>query len=223
MNTLNLPKSTELNKKIPKQSFYENLDVPANIKKFFVDQIQSIIWKNKISPETTNLAAGETVTEIQVFEIKLNNKELNEEVLRLIDKKIPYHIIFLLECDGKYQAWTAYKEASLAGNSAFRVNRYYHTEWLADTEIPLFIEGLSIDKTYENMFKQIAGGRLNSPDDESLGDAVARNEKIEKINKQILFLQQKLKKEKQFNKQVQLNDEIKKLRKELTTYEDSIK
>lgn len=51
-----------------------------------------------------NIALGETVTEIEVIEIKLAQPQLNEAVLKQIDKKIPYHILFVLSFDGKVQA-----------------------------------------------------------------------------------------------------------------------
>ena len=213
---IDLPKSTEFNKRIPKQSFYENLDVSAAIKKFFVEQIKTIYWKNKISPETTNLAPGETVTEIQVFEIRLSGNELDEAVLSLIDKKIPYHIIFLLECDGKYQAWTAYKEATSSGGNAFKVGTYYHTDWIDEDSLELKIDGLNVDKVYENFVRQIAGESLQSLDKhESLKDSVERDERKKELEKRIETLKQKVRREKQFNKQMQLNNELKKLKKEL--------
>ena len=108
----NLPESTQFNRRIPKQKFYDNLSVTPALKRAFVDQIRLIYWKNKIAASTLNLAAGETVTEIEIFEIRLNTPSLDEAVLRLIDREIPYHIIFLLEYDGKYQAWTAYNPAA---------------------------------------------------------------------------------------------------------------
>ena len=213
---IDLPKSTEFNKRIPKQSFYENLDVSVSIKKFFVEQIKTIYWKNKISPETTNLAPGETVTEIQVFEIRLSGDELDEAVLSLIDKKIPYHIIFLLECGGKYQAWTAYKEATSSGGNAFKVGTYYHTDWIDEDSLELKIDGLNVDKVYENFVRQIAGESLQSLDKhESLKDSVERDERKKDLEKRIETLKQKVRREKQFNKQMQLNNELKKLKKEL--------
>lgn len=121
---IGLPKSTEFNRRIPKQKFYENLTVSPALKRVFIDQIKVIYWKNKIATTTMNLAVGETVTEIELFEVKLNEQKLDESVLRQIDKEIPYHIVFLLECDGKYQAWTAYKEAVVSGNNSFKVGSY---------------------------------------------------------------------------------------------------
>ena len=211
---LGLPRTTDFNKRIPKEKFYENLNVTPTVKKSFVEQIKVIYWRNKIAATTTNLAAGTTVNEIEVFEIKLKGSLLDEGVLRQIDKEIPYHILFLLEYDGKYQAWTAYKEAS-AGNTAFKVNQYYHTDWMAEDELPLKLEGLSVDAAYENFVYQIAGDVLQPENGESLQAAVERDEKIKNLKKQIEVLQAKIRKEKQLNVQMKLNAELKRLKKEL--------
>lgn len=211
---LGLPKTTDFNKRIPKEKFYENLNVTPTVKKCFVDQIKVIYWRNKIASSTTNLAAGSTVTEIEVFEVRLKTNILDEAVLRQIDKEIPYHIIFLLEYDGKYQVWTAYKEAS-TGNTAFKVNQYYHTDWMTEDELPLKLEGLNVDSVYENFVYQIAGDALQAGESESLQDAVARDEKVKNLQKQIDALQAKIRKEKQLNVQMKLNTELKKLKKEL--------
>ena len=201
---IGLPKSTEFNRRIPKQKFYENLTVSPALKRVFVDQIKVIFWKNKIAATTMNLAAGETVTEIEIFEVKLAEPKLDESVLRQIDKEIPYHIIFLLECDGKYQAWTAYKEAAASGNNAFKVGTYYHTNWLDEAEIPLKIDGLNIDKVYENFVRQIAGDALRTKKQESLKESVNKDNRRQEIQKQIDVLQQKIRKEKQKRQQIRV-------------------
>ena len=212
---IGLPKSTEFNRRIPKQKFYENLTVSPSLKRVFVDQIKVIFWRNKIAATTINLAAGETVTEIEIFEVKLTEPKLDESVLRQIDKEIPYHIVFLLECDGRYQAWMAYKEAAVSGNNAFKVGTYYHTEWLEESELLLKVEGLNIDKVYENFVRQIAGDVLQAEKQESLKESVNRDNRRQELQQQITALQHRIRKEKQFNKQMQLNTELKKLKKEL--------
>lgn len=213
---IGLPKTTEFNKRIPKQKFYENMDISPALKKVFVEQIKIIYWRNKIAATTTNLAAGNDVTELEVFEIRLNSPVLDDGLLRQIDREIPYHILFLLEYKGKYQAWIGYKEAAASGNKAFKVNGYYHTEWLAKNELPLKLEGLNVDSVYENFVRQIAGDKLKTEAaGESLKDSVARDERKRALQKQIATLQAKIRKEKQLNKQMQMNTELKKLRKEL--------
>ncbi len=209
-----LPKSTEFNKRIPKQKFYDNLNVTTSIKRFFTEQIKSIVWKNKIAPSTVNIAEGTAVKEIEVFEIKLNSSLLDESVLKLIDKEIPYHILFILEYEDKYQMWIGYKEES-TGNVAFKVTGYYHTEWIDSDRLSLEIRGLDTDSVYENFIRQIAGDRLTSIEGETLQKSVEKEQKKQMIQKQIDKLKNAMRKEKQLNKQMELNMQIKKLKKEL--------
>lgn len=213
---IGLPQSTEFNKRIPKQKFYENLTVSASLKQSFVDQIKTIYWRNKIAASTVNIAEGNDVEEIEVFEIKLTGENIDEGILMQMDKEIPYHILFLLEFNGKYQAWIGYKEEAQSGNSAFKVNRYYHTKWLQLNELPVKMEGLSIDVIYENFVRQIAGGQLGELNSsESLKDFVERDLKKQTLEKEINNLQKKIRNEKQLNVQMKLNEQLKRLRKEL--------
>ena len=199
---IGLPKSTEFNRRIPKQKFYENLTVSPALKRYFVDQIKVIYWRNKIAATTMNLAAGASVTEIEVFEVRLATPQLDVSVLKQIDREIPYHILFLLEYEGKYQAWTAYKESAASGSNAFKVGTYYHTDWLLESDLSLKVDGLNLDRVYENFVRQIAGDVLQAKSQESLKDSVERDNRRQELQKQIVALQQKIRKEKQFNKQV---------------------
>lgn len=207
---LGLPKSTEFNKRIPKQKFYENLSVTPAMKTAFTEQIKSIYWRNKLAATTLNLAPGEQVTEIEVFEIRLTSPDLDEDILRLIDREIPYHILFLLEYDRKYQAAMGYKEAASSGKAAFKVERYYRTEWLTAEELSLHLEGLTIDAVYENFIRQIAGGQLTGSENTTLKESVEQQKQREQIEKQIAALETKMKKEKQLNRKMELKAEIKK-------------
>lgn len=213
---LGLPKTTEFNKRIPKQKFYENINVTPALRRIFVDQIKVVYWRNKIAPSTINLEAGNDVTEIEVFEVKLNRIPLDVSVLRQIDKEIPYHIIFLLEYEGKYQAWTAYKEKAGSGSNAFKVDTYYHTDWRLEDELGLKLDGLNMDTVYENYVRQIAGDVLHTGEAESLKESVERSKQIQLLQKQIVTLQKKIRKEKQLNRQIELNAELKCLRKEIS-------
>ncbi len=212
---LGLPQSTEFNRRIPKQKFYENISVSPTLKRTFIEKVKVIYWRNKIAATTMNLAASDAVAEIEVFEVCLNEQQPPEDVLRQIDKEIPYHILFMLEYDGKYQAWTAYKEAISSGTNAFKVGSYYHTNWMEESALTLKVEGLTIDKVYENFVRQIAGDALIEKKNETLKESVERDERKKELQKQITTLQKKMHKEKQLNKQVKINGELKKLKREL--------
>ena len=212
---LGFPVSTEFNKRIPKQKFYENLDVSPTLRRVFVDQIRLVYWRNKLAASTLNIAAGEVVSEVEVFEVRLNEPKLDEAVLKQIDKEIPYHILFILTCDGKAQAWIGYKEAAASGSNAFKVNRYYHTDWMPEDELQFHIDGLNMDAVYESVVRQIAGDKLQADSGESLKESVERDEKKKQLEKQIATLESKMRKEKQLNRQMEMNAELKKLRKEI--------
>ena len=209
---LSFPVSTEFNKRIPKQKFYENLDVSPALRRVFVDQIKLVYWRNKLAASTLNIAVGDSVYEIEVLEVRLNEPQLDETVLRQIDKAILYHTLFLLTCDGKAQAWIGYKEAAASGNNAFKVSRYYHTDWVPEDELHLSIDGLNMDTVYESLVRQIAGDTLQSDSGESLKESVARDEKKKQLEKQIAALESKLRKEKQLNRRMEMNMELKKLK-----------
>ena len=200
---LNLPNSTEFNKRIPKQKFYDNLSVTPALKKAFTDQIKVIYWRNKIAPTTVNLAASDSVTEIEVFEVRLSAPELDESVLRQIDREIPYHILFLLEYEGKYRAVIGYKEAA-TGKTAFKVDRYYSTDWLDEDDLPVHLDGLSLDAVYENFVRQIAGEVLADKNGTTLKESVEQQKQREQIEKQIATLEAKIRKEKQPKKKFEL-------------------
>ena len=200
---LGLPVSTEFNKRIPKQKFYENIAVTPAMKKAFVEQIKIIYWRNKIAATTLNLAAGEQVTEIEVFEMRLSAPELDESVLRQIDREIPYHILFLLEYEGKYRAVIGYKEAA-TGKTAFKVDRYYSTDWLDEDALPVHLDGLSLDAVYENFVRQIAGEVLADKNGTTLKESVEQQKQREQIEKQTATLEAKIRKEKQPKKKFEL-------------------
>ena len=214
---LALPKSTEYGKRIPKQKLYEHMAISPQLKRIFVEQVKGIQWRNKLASSTLNVGAGQVVTEIEVIEIVLTHPQLDESILRHLDMTIPYHIVFLLSYEGKYQVWTAYKELAQGGTKEFKVQVYYHTDWLAEEDIPLRIVGLDLDKVYENFVRQIGGDRLQASDaGESLMETVKKDERRKDLTKQIDVLQKKIRKEKQLKLQMELRQEVKRLQKELS-------
>ena len=213
---LGFPVSTDFNKRIPKQKFYENLDVTPAMRRIFVEQIKTVFWKNKLAATTLNIAAGEAVTEIEVLKVRLTQPQLDESVLRQIDREIPYHILFILTCDGNAQAWIGYKESAATGNKAFKVNRYYHTPWMPQDDLHFTVDGLDMDAVYENLVRQIAVMQGEVWNVESgVADNVARMAKQEKLKAQISALESKMRKEKQLNRRMEMNAELKRLIREM--------
>lgn len=208
-----LPESTYFGRLVPKNKFYDKLTIDKKLERSFIDQINSIRWVHKLSADTLSVEKGSTVEEVEAFLIKLKTSEIDLNILRQMDKQLHYHLIFILEYQEQYQLWTSYKEEN--GNSAFKVGNYYHTDWVTEESFSLRIDGLNMDTVYENLVRQIAGDTLIQENSESLKETVERQAAREKLTKEIEKLRAKIRKEKQFNRQVELNKQLKALLKQL--------
>ena len=143
----------------------QHLDVSPEVKRLFIDQIKLITWANKLSPQTMNLGAGQTVTEIEVFHIRLTGQELDKRTLELMDRQIPYHILFVLERpDGQMQLRISYKEAAQSGDNAFRLRQSYATEFAPPESLTLPLDALDMDSMYASIVRVIAGDALAAPE-----------------------------------------------------------
>jgi hypothetical protein len=202
---LEFPADTRFGRVIPKAKFYEKLPVSPAVKRAFVNEIAQIVWRNKLAPATLNVQPGSRVSELEVLEIELKRGELNEAVLKAIDRGIPYQLLFLLKREDEYQACMGYKETESAA-----VKEYFRTEWLPVDELPLQIVGLTMDEVCDNFIRQIHGD-LSTENPGDLKTDLADAREREKLQKRIAQLENKLLHEKQFKKQLELRAEITRL------------
>jgi hypothetical protein len=140
---------------------------------------------------------------------------LDIQVLALNDSEIPYHILFILEYSGEAQAWIAYKEQNRTNPQRFKSGTYYHTEWMPQETLTFRLEGLTMDALYESLIRQVAGERLAAYPGGDIQEAVNRDERRQKLEREISILEKKVKAEKQFNRQVELYGELGKMKREL--------
>src|SRR5690348_3901122 len=96
MSLFEYPKKAHFGRVLPKSKIYEYAGATAKLKESFVRQVDQITWQYKLAPETINVPATKDVPEIQIFGIALKTRELKEDVLRSIDKAIPFPIIYEL-------------------------------------------------------------------------------------------------------------------------------
>ena len=212
---LDFPKSTVFNKRIPKQKFYDKLSVSNSLEQQFVKEIDTIYWKNKLSPETLNIGTGTNVTEIEVFEIVLKEQSISKNIVEVIDREIPYHLIFVLRYKDLGQIWISLKEDSKSRDGKFKVDSYYKTGWAKYDDLSLKMEGLNLDKIYENFMLQVADGKLQVDNGLDIKGAVTKAKEQEKHEANIKRLEAKIKNEKQYNRQVKLMSELRKAKAQL--------
>lgn len=201
MKVLGLLQTTDFNKKIPKQKFYENLSCSSAVKNTFAKQIKTVHWANKITVDTTTLSAGSTVREIQVLRIVLNQEDADERVLLQIDKVIPYHLIFVLEYGDKFKLAAYHK-------------KLIQSKWKPKDTAKIELKGLDLDTVWENIIKQI--GNIEVSTDLSLDEQIVIDDKKAKLEKEIARLEKQARAEKQPKKKFELVSQIQVIAKKLT-------
>jgi hypothetical protein len=191
---LELPNSTVFGRIIPKERFYNT----APEKELFTKQVERIRWANKIAPNTVNIVKGATVTEIEVIELTLNVSpaKLDKRVLTLINKAIPYKLLLVLTQDSK----TTYA-------------LYFDEKNFCTASVAPKLLGNDTDSVWENFTRQIAG--IDLTDTRPLADIIALNERRTKLKREIAALANKIQREKQLNRQLELKGELKRLKAEL--------
>lgn len=233
---IRFPESTRVERVIPKNKIYEAANVNAAVTTQFVAQVEQIKWANKLSAKTLNIEPSKAVPEIQLFELKLKGDVVDEKVLAAIDKAIPFPILFKLirELDNeqpvvaetgrkevRYVA--AYKRQSQADNSKWVTSFYAYSDWLIEEhDVVKTVQAdswralppaISMGELYRGILSLLLPYPLANG--ESLESAMQRIENIEKTERECYRLQKKLNAEKQFNRKVELNRNLRALQQEL--------
>lgn len=199
---------------LPKEKIYAHTRPSRMLRDRFVSQISRIVWQYKLAPETTNLPARPGVSEIQIFDVTLKTGELSEDVLRCIDKAIPFPIFFRLFFEDRVKVISAYKRPSDTEAAKWVVDGYFETDWLpADANGTTLPVALDLAGLYEQMFRHLLP--LPPKAGENLKKQVERMGQIRSMELDCKKLESRLLREKQFNRKVEMNSQLRTLRNDL--------
>ena len=199
---------------VAKAKIYAHAKPTAALRALFVDQVESITWAYKLAPETINLPAKPDVPEIEVFEIALKLPDVNHAVLRCIDNAIPFPILFVLRYDGHSQAVAAYKRPSDAASGQWVVGDYHAAPWQKDSVVrPGLPVALDLQGLYEQLLRQHFAVPARAG--ESLRDQLDRLSLLSAKQAAAAKLEARLVQEKQFNRKVEINAQLRTIRTEL--------
>ncbi len=204
------PKPARFGKHIPKSRIYINSSTKKKVKDLFVKQVEKITWEYKLSPKSINLPSGKSTREIQVLSITLRTPDLSHEVLRAIDQSIPSPILFSLEYKNQTSYAAAYKRPSEADKTKWVIGSYFETKKTNNvakkTELPVV---LNMDELYHFFLKQLIPFKHRKT--ETFRELAERAERIKAMEQQATKIESRVKRERQFNRKVQLNHELNKL------------
>lgn len=223
-NVLHFPLSTIVDKNVPKNAFFGRASVEqkSTLKDFLTREFESIVWLYKLAPATLNVEDGEYVHEIDVFYCRMKENEYSIKPFSAMDELLPRHTVFIIEYGEKFDLLMHHKEMSVVhGEQKWKcgvseIQRDIRID--ADT---LNIQGQSMDVVYNGLLSQISG--LSASTREEYKEQVDLRKQIEFLWKQVTVLQKKIKAEKQFNRQMELSAEMRKLKKEIIVLSASLK
>lgn len=202
----NLPPSTKIQKVISKNAFdkYTN----AKQKKLFSDKIQRITWTNKIAFDTVNLT-GTDVSEIQLFKIELKEKTVIKDLLSIIEKSIPYHIIFWIEFSDEFYISTSVKHLHPQNENVAVIDYTFTSDWklVEDNTYKIELKN-NLDWIFKNVCDQLKSVDTKT---KSISELVEKQKSNNAIIKEIEKIKTEIARCKQFNKKVELNILLKKL------------
>ncbi|SMG62226.1 conserved hypothetical protein [methanotrophic bacterial endosymbiont of Bathymodiolus sp.] len=166
---------------IPKEKLYQQANVSAALKQRFVEQVGQIKWVYKLAEGTTNLAKTDSVTEIEIIQITLKSKGLDENILAAIDKAIPHPTLFVLK---RYQnnqgdndsndesaeseqicitAAHKAKENIASGKETWQQSQYLNSAWFQPTQVTAMPlpTATNLERLYEQLLEALIP---NSPE-----------------------------------------------------------
>ena len=195
----NLPSQANIWINVTKKKIFEKWELNYKAREEFSKYIQKIVWEYKIDKDSVWIPKWNKIEWIALFKIILKEKDVPDKILGIIDKLIPYPILYECESWKKYRYIIKYEKG------------YLKSEW--NNEIDFDFNGINLDKVYEKIILKFI-----VKDDEWVGDfedTMDWHDKVSNLKKEIEKLEIKIKKEPQYNRQVNLNIQLQAKKKEL--------
>lgn len=211
MTLYEYPSPSAFGRIVPKDKIYEHGSVSPKVREQFVSQVAQIRWKYKLAPETINVSSTPAVLEIQVFDVTLKGGELSPQVLRCMDEAIRTPVIYELRYGNRLRVAAAPKASS--GEKSV-MGEYFFSEWMpADAPREPLPVALDLERLYGILLSTLVPFRQRPG--ETLEAWILRLKAIQEKQKEAAALESRLRREKQFNRQIPINRELRKARQEL--------
>jgi len=222
---IDYPERARVGRVVPKNRITVSGAPGRRVRDQLTTQVARITWQYKLAQETLNLKGSKAVPEIQIFRVALKqagvSDDLPVEVLKCIDRAIGFPLIFELTCSRKEGAprdairvAATYKRPSEADASKWVIDDYFATDWLpADTPRAPLPVALDLPRLYEQLLRELLP--IQARPGESMAALMERHGRITAKRRECRRLETRIRREKQFNRKVELNRQLWALRAEL--------
>lgn len=247
---LSIPRSCELNKPVFKKLFLENGVLDIADKTALKDDVDKIRWLYTLKPATINIAAyvdkDRDFSEIAVLQVELTSAKRLKRIATFMQRSIPYPLILVFSQENQVCLSIADKRINQADKEKWVVEDILYTDWI-DLAAPTlaqatFLEDCNINSFsftnflsfYKSLTERVIAmncathsgryerGTTDNIESKQSEGRLERLRELEKLNLQKIEIANKLKKEKQLGRQVELNTKIKQINDVIEQFKESI-
>lgn len=219
-NILKYPDSCVVNRVVPKTMFYRFMEVNPRMKTRFVNDVVNITWLYKLSADSLNVTDSDDMKEVEVFVAALKQPDCPQDLFTFIDANMPHHIVFILTYDSNAMLLINYKNWSDSTHTKFNIVKSFTSPWVSIDALQLPVEGQSLFRIYDNFVASISG--IGEHKAGEMAHIVELKKKIAAKEVELKATESKMRKEPQFDIQMQMNKKVKALRKELADLQESV-
>lgn len=247
---LSIPRSCELNKPVFKKLFLENGVLDIADKTALKDDVDKIRWLYTLKPATINVAAyvdsERDFSEIAVLQVELKSAKRLKRIANFMQRSIPYPLILLFTQENQVCLSVSDKRINQADKEKWVVEDILYADWI-DLAAPTLAQAAFLEDCTINSFsfanflsfykslterviaincaahsgryeRDMADNIENKPSESRL----ERLRELEKLNLQKTEIANKLKKEKQLGRRVEMSTQIKKINDEILKIKENI-
>lgn len=188
-----LPQSTIVRRRIPKEAFYRRVPMSTAVKKKFVSDLEKIYVEHSLTKESLNLTEDSEINEILILSLVLKKQNYDPRILEVIARQNPHKLVFWMQYQNQHQL-------------AIYIGKLYRTPWIESDKNTFRAAGTSMDDLWFGFIEQIAlyDERTQDIAGLSLKQRLALHDKIVKLEKDIEQTEKSTWKEKQPKKRFTL-------------------
>ena len=200
---INFPEATRVHRRLPKEAFYKHLPITNVLKDKFVSDVDRIYVEWSLTKENLHLEKDGKVKEILILLIELKKQAFDAKIIEAIARQNPHELVFILSFEEERQL-------------AIYHSKLYRSPWMSTADVELSAKGFSIDQIMDSLIEQVAlTEEPEGGEDLSIDDRLARQEQIEKLQKQIDKTDAAAWKEQQPKKRFELYSRVQEYKKKL--------
>jgi len=209
---LAFPAATRFDRIVAKDKILQQSHASVAIKKLLAQQIDRIRCSHELSEDKLNLKSSPAAPKILIIQLELKTNAIDHRLLGTIDKAFGVPVIFELNYQQQIAYAACYRRRGKKDPQQWVFSDYFITAWVKQDNP---IQALPIALSLESLYQQLLGLVLTLSDNGSLEERIETISQIRQLEKEAEKLQSRIKKEKQFNRRVELNRQLRSIMTEI--------